>query len=98
MKFDYRLVTLYDQILHVELRALRENLAQLGERTFDKGFLAWVMAGQGMGSHHCPVHVVSHPFEERSAVAVLKALKDFANTFRCNCHLNLSFSFVICIL
>jgi hypothetical protein len=71
MKFDYRLVTLYDQIHHVEQGALRENLTQLGERTFDKGSLAWVMAGQGMRSHHCPVHVVSHPFEERSPVAVL---------------------------
>jgi hypothetical protein len=95
MKFDYRLVTLYDQILHVELRALRENLAQLGERALDKSFLTWVMAGQRMGSHHCPVDVVSHPFEERSAVAVLKALKEFSNTFGCNCHLNLSFYFVI---
>jgi len=51
MKFDYGLVTLYDQILRVQLRALRENLTQLGERTVDKGFLAWVMAGQGMRSH-----------------------------------------------
>src|SRR5258708_21382823 len=62
MKFDYRQVTLYDQILHVQLRALRANLTQLGERTFDKSFLAWVLAGQGMRSHHCPVHLVSHPF------------------------------------
>jgi hypothetical protein len=82
----------------MELRAVWENLAQLGERSLPEGLLATVVTGKWVSAHHYPVDVVSHLFEERSAVAVLKSFKDFTNTFRCNCHLNLSFSFVICIL
>jgi hypothetical protein len=84
MQFDYRLVALYDQILHLELRALWENLAQLGERSLPEGLLATVVTGEGVSAHHYPVDVVSHPLEERSAVAVLKLLKDLANTVGCN--------------
>src|ERR1700677_605509 len=91
MKFDYRLVVLYDQILHMELRAVWENLAQLGEGALPESLLATVATGEGVGAHHCPVDVVSYPFEERSAVAVLKSLKDLANTVGCNCHLYLSY-------
>src|ERR1700684_42182 len=90
MKFDYRLVVLYDQILHMELRAVWENLAQLGEGALPESLLATVVTGERVGAHHCPVDVVSYPFEECSAVAVLKSLKNFANTVGCNCHLNLS--------
>jgi hypothetical protein len=34
MKFHYRLVVLYDQVLHVELRAVWKHLSQLGESAF----------------------------------------------------------------
>src|SRR6202167_5992720 len=90
MKFDYRLVVLYDQILHMELRAVWENLAQLGEGALPESLLATVVTGEGVGAHHWPVDFVSYPFEECSAVAVLKSLKNLANTIGCNCHLNLS--------
>jgi hypothetical protein len=39
--------------------------------------------GEGMGAYHCPVDVVSHVFEEGSAVAFLQSLEDFVNTGRC---------------
>src|SRR5580704_11787241 len=90
MKFDNRFVVLYDQILHMELRAILQNLAQLGESALPESFLATVVTGERVSSHHYPVDVVRDPLEERSAVAVLKSLKDLANTVRCNCHLNLS--------
>src|SRR6202050_697341 len=91
MKFDYRIVVLNDQILHMKLRALRKDLSQLGESAFDKRSLAKVVSSERMGPFHNPVHVVGHMFEERGAVAVFKPLKDFANPVGCNCHLNLSF-------
>src|SRR5271154_1516668 len=91
MKFDNRFVVLYDQILHMELRAILQNLAQLGESALPEILLATVVTGKGVRAHHDPVDVVSYPFEERSAVAVLKSLKDLANTLGCNCHLYLSY-------
>src|SRR5450432_2751167 len=96
MKLDDRLIVLNDDVLGTELGALRKHLTQLGESTFDKGLLAEVVTGKWVRPLHNPIHVVGHMREEGSPVAVLKSLKDFANTFRCNCHLNLSFSFVIC--
>src|SRR5580692_7549317 len=90
MKFDDRFVVLYDQVLHMELRAVLQNLAQLGESALPELLLAAVVTGKGVSAHHDPVDVVSYPFEERSAVAVLKSLKDLTNTLGCNCHLYLS--------
>src|SRR6202007_1952133 len=98
MKFDYCLVVLYDQFLHVELRSVWENLAQLGEGALRESLLATIVTGKGVGAHHCPVDVVSYPFEERGAVAVLKSLEDLANTVWCNCHLNLSLSSAVSYL
>jgi hypothetical protein len=80
MKFHYRLVVFYDQILYMELRAVWENLTQLGEGAISESLLATVVTGEGVGAHHFPVDVVSYPFEERSAFAVLKFLEDLANT------------------
>src|ERR1700722_12194974 len=48
MKFDYRLVILNDQVLYMELRALRKDLSQLGESAFDKSSLAKVVSSEGM--------------------------------------------------
>src|ERR1700691_2170347 len=98
MKFDDRFVVLYDQILHMELRAVLQNLAQLGESALPEILLAAVVTGKGVSAHHDPVDVVSYPFEERTPVAVLKSLKNLANTVRCNCHLNLSCLNAICLL
>ena len=42
--------------------------------------LATIVTGERVGAHHCPVDVVSYPFEEHSAVAVLKSLEYPANT------------------
>jgi hypothetical protein len=80
MKFNYCLVVLYDQFLHMELRSVWENLAQLGEGALRESLLATIVTGEGVGAHHCPVDVVSYQFEERGAVAVLKSLEDLANT------------------
>src|SRR5580704_19249764 len=97
MKFDNRFVVLYDQILHMELRAVLQNPAQLGESALPESFLATVVTGKGVSAHHYPVDVVSYPFEERTAVAVLKPLKDLANTVGRNCHFEfLLTSFVFC--
>src|SRR5580700_3967962 len=90
MKFDNRLVVLYDQILHMELRAVLQNLAQLGESALPEILLAAVVTGKGVSAHHDPVDVVSYPFEERTAVAVLKPLENLTNILGCNCHLYLS--------
>ena len=48
------------------------------------------MAGEWMSSHHRPINVVSHVFEEGGAVAILEPLEDFANSVRCNGHLYFS--------
>jgi hypothetical protein len=80
----------------MELRAVWENLAQLGEGALYECLLAAVVTSEWMGPFHNPVHVVSHVFEEGSAVAVLKSFKDFANIVGCSCHLNLSLVFVSC--
>src|SRR5580692_6928417 len=98
MKFNYCLIVLNDQILHMELRAVWENLAQLGEGALYECLLAAVVTGEWMSSFHNPVHVVSHVLEEGGSVAIFKSLEDFANTVGCNFHLNLSLSFVICYL
>jgi hypothetical protein len=45
MKFDHRLIVLDDQILYLELRALRQDLTQLGEGAFYEGLLATIVAG-----------------------------------------------------
>src|SRR5580693_7732651 len=82
----------------MELRAVWENLAQLGEGALSKCLLATVVTSEWVGPFHNPVHVVSHVFEEGSSVSVFKSLEDFANTVACNSHLNLSLSFVICHL
>jgi hypothetical protein len=80
MKLDYRLVVLYDPILHVELRAMWENLAQLGESALPESLLAAIVTGGG----ECPSLTSRSrqlpPFEERRFVADLKFLKDLANT------------------
>jgi predicted component of viral defense system (DUF524 family) len=47
MKFNYRLVVLYYQILHMELRAVWENLSQLGEGVLRESLLATVVTGEG---------------------------------------------------
>jgi hypothetical protein len=47
VKFNYRLVVLYDQILHMELRAVWENLSQLGEGALRESLLATVVIGEG---------------------------------------------------
>src|ERR1700761_1575192 len=49
VKFNYRHIVLYEQIRHMELRTLWENLAQLGEGTFRESLLATVVAGERMG-------------------------------------------------
>src|SRR5580658_2302686 len=50
-----------------------------------------------MSAHHDPVDVVSYRFEERTAVVVLKALKDLANTVGGDCHFEfLLISLVFC--
>src|ERR1700734_331466 len=82
----------------MELRAVWENLAQLGEGALYECFLAEVVTSEWVGPFHNPVHVVSHVFEEGSSVAIFKSLEDFANTVGCNFHLSLSLSFVICHL
>src|ERR1700722_13185224 len=94
MKFDYRLIALNEQMLHMQLSALRKNFTQLGEGAFYKNLLTKVVTGEWAGAHHCPVNVVGHLFEE-GAIAVFKSLKRFANTLSCNSHLNL-FSLVAC--
>jgi hypothetical protein len=64
----------------MELRAVWENLAQLGEGAIRESLLASVVTGERVSAHHCPFDVVSYPFEECSAVAVLKPLEYLANT------------------
>jgi hypothetical protein len=49
------------------------------------------VTGEGVRPHYCPIDVVSYVFEEGSAVAVLKSPEDFANTFNCDGHHDLSF-------
>jgi hypothetical protein len=66
-------------VLHIELRSLWKNLAQLGECAFLEGLLAGVAAGQRMRAHHGPVDVVGDMFKECGAVTGLKSLEDFAN-------------------
>src|SRR5260370_24158022 len=75
MKLDYRLIVLDDQILHVELGALRKHLSQLGEGAFDEGFLAGVVTGEGVGAHHCPVDLVGNLLKEGRARPVLESLR-----------------------
>src|ERR1700756_4752398 len=84
MKLDHRLIVLDQQMLHLELRALRKNLTQLGEGAGDEGLLAAVMPCERVGSHHGPVDVVGDVFEEGSTVAHLESLEDFANTLGCD--------------
>src|ERR1700756_4905492 len=86
VQLDHRLIVLDQQMLHLELRALRKNLTQLGEGAGDEGLLATVTPCERVGAHHGPVHVVTYVFKEGSAVALLKSLKDFANTLGCDCH------------
>jgi hypothetical protein len=76
----------------MELRAIWENLAQLGEGALYECLLAQVVTSEWVGPFHNPVHVVSHVLEEGSSVAIFKSLEDFANTVGCNFHLNLSLS------
>src|SRR5580700_5809038 len=73
-------------MFHLELRASRKYLTQLGEGAGDEGLLAAVMPCERVGAHHGPVDVVSYVFEEGSAVALLESLEDFANTLGCDSH------------
>src|SRR5271168_3465192 len=81
-------------MLRFQLRAPRKNLSQLGEGTGDEVLFAVVMSREGMRAHDDPVDVVSHVFEEGSAVAALKSLKDFANAVGCDSHFDILSFFV----
>src|SRR5580692_6454464 len=92
MKLDRRLIITDDQILHVELGALRKNLPQFGECSCYEGLLAKVVTGKRVCPLYNPVHIVGYMLEEGSAVAVFKSLEDIANAIGCNSHLDFSFS------
>src|ERR1700677_1277208 len=70
MKLDHRLIVHDEQMLHMELCALRKYLSQLGEGARDEVLLAVIVTGEGVGPHDNPVNVVSYLFEKGSAVAV----------------------------
>src|ERR1700722_19390977 len=84
-------------MFHLELRALRKNLTQLGEGAGDKGLLAAVMPCERVGAHHDPVDVVSYVFKEGSAVAPLESLKNVANTLARDSHLTSPWNCVLLI-
>src|SRR5580704_197270 len=90
MKLDHRLIVLDDQMLHLELCALRKNLSQFRKGASNEIILAAVVTCQRVSAHDGPVHVLGYALEEVSAVAFLEPLEDLADTFGSNGHRNVS--------
>ena len=73
-------------MLHIELRSLWKNLAQLGECAFLEGLLAGVAAGQRMRAHHGPVDVIGDMGEKARAIAMLETSENLPHETSIDCH------------
>lgn len=79
MQFDDGPVVLDQDMLHHELRALRQHFVQPGERAGDEVGLGMIMAGQRVRAFDRPVDVVVDVVEECSTVTVLEIFEQVSN-------------------
>jgi hypothetical protein len=77
-QFHDRPVVLDQEMLHHELRALRQHLVQFGERAGDEIGLRAIVTGQRVGAFDRPVYLVIDMVEERRVISVLELCEQFS--------------------
>jgi hypothetical protein len=86
VEFDDRQIALHDQVLHVQLSTSCQNLSEFGESAFSESFLAEIVTGKRMSTHHHSVDIVGYVLKEGRAIALFKPLEDFENALICQWH------------
>src|SRR5262249_48947929 len=72
----------------MQLRAIRQHLAEPCERRRREIGLRLVVSGQRMRAHHGPVDIIGDMREERRAVTVFESGKNFPDEIRFHSHAN----------
>jgi hypothetical protein len=86
MQLNHGLITFRDHMLHMQLRALRKNPAQLGEGARNECLFAGIVTRERVRAHHGPIDVIGYMLEEGSAVAILQSSENLAYLAEWDAH------------
>ena len=86
MQLHDRDIVLHDQVVDVQLRPVRQHLAELGEGTGDEIGFGFVVAGKRMRAHHGPIDVIGDVGEKTRAIATLETGENLPHETRVDCH------------